>query len=64
MTDAPVGNDELADVECPGCGLPQRLWPEARGFVSQEGELYCCEDCAAGEICACDPERKAIAMGA
>ena len=49
-------NDERT---CPGCGAAESLWAgyERKGFVSKDGELYCCEACAKGEICSCNPER-------
>ena len=47
--------DELI---CPGCEAPESLWMsvEGSGFIGKSGEIYCCEACAKGQICDCNPE--------
>lgn len=57
MTPHKMENDD--ERTCPGCGATESLWAghESKGFVSRDGELYCCEACTKGEICSCNPDR-------
>ncbi|MGZ3649786.1 MAG: hypothetical protein ACXVB9_00940 [Bdellovibrionota bacterium] len=57
---AQAGNVESLEVECPSCGLPARDWPHLKteGFLSPEGDFYCCKDCFEGHICECGGERR------
>ena len=48
-----------AERECPGCGLPESDFVLSSGFISQEGEIFCCRSCAQGELCLCNPTRLA-----
>jgi len=47
--------DETEEMECPGCGLPRREWPHKKteGFLSKEGDYYCCKSCFEGSVCEC-----------
>lgn len=49
-----AGYEDL-DVVCPGCGLAAQDWPHLKteGFLSPQGDFYCCRDCFEGRVCAC-----------
>ncbi len=46
---------------CSGCGAPQSSWSAPSGAVSKAGDIHCCQDCAEGRACACDPARREVA---
>lgn len=52
MTDYSHQND-LDEAVCPRCLLVQADWIVTHGYISQTGEVYCCEDCARGKACRC-----------
>ncbi len=47
---------DKGEMRCPGCGKPEDEWQDPRGF-SLGGEVYCCQGCAEGTGCTCDPNR-------
>jgi hypothetical protein len=57
---ARAGDIETMEVVCPGCGLAAQDWPHLKteGFLSREGDFYCCKDCFEGRICDCGGERR------
>jgi len=44
----------MANESCPNCGMEREQWPNPQG-VQVEGETYCCEGCADGSGCTCEP---------
>lgn len=52
--------DEAPDLECPGCGLPRQEWPHktTEGFLSKDGDYYCCQNCLEGRPCECGGTRQ------
>jgi hypothetical protein len=42
----------ITTYTCPGCGMPQRSWPDEQGF-RRDGQPYCCRGCAEGTGCTC-----------
>jgi len=44
---------------CPRCGLEVVQWREnyGKGYISSDGETYCCVDCAQNTICTCTEDR-------
>ena len=39
---------------CPGCGRPEQLWGGGgAGFLSDDGNSYCCAGCAQQTGCTC-----------
>jgi hypothetical protein len=43
--------------ECPNCGMPRDEWQGngGRGYT-QGSETFCCQGCAEGTGCTCNPE--------
>ena len=52
-------NEDDLERICPQCGAPESQWSglDNKGFIGKNGELFCCEACANGQTCNCNPER-------
>ncbi|NLF29805.1 MAG: hypothetical protein GX591_02820 [Planctomycetes bacterium] len=50
------GRHDRGEMRCKGCGRPEDQWEDPMGF-SMGGDVYCCEGCAMGTGCICDPDR-------
>lgn len=52
-------NNASDEPICVGCGCPESkfMTEQGRGFVGKKGDIFCCQECAEGKICACNPER-------
>lgn len=52
-------NNASDESICVGCGCPESKFPteQGRGYVGKKGDVFCCQECAEGKICSCNPER-------
>lgn len=49
-----VQEKDNVELTCPACGLLQSQWKKSGIGHYQEGETFCCLDCAQGVLCDCD----------
>ena len=44
---------------CPVCGMPRKQWKGhgGRGAVDKRGKQVCCQGCADGSGCTCEPAK-------
>lgn len=50
---------ELRQRQCPECGMDARDWTGNNGQgYTLDDETYCCEGCAEGPGCTCEPAVK------
>jgi hypothetical protein len=53
MTFEPRDEEERV---CSGCGALEGDWPTG-GVIAKGGETFCCQACAEGTACLCNPDK-------
>lgn len=60
---AEFAREPESETECTGCLSRRSGWTEnfGKGYLSYEGDFYCCQLCARGHLCVCSARVATIA---